>query len=285
MPDKLRIALHQMCSDIAPVRNLDAMVDGIKAAAQGGARFYFAPEMALLLDSDRKRAAASVVKEASNSQLLRLMQVAKEEDIWLHIGSVPLLAASAAGKFVNRSLLVDSQGEIAARYDKMHLFDVALSDGESWQESKQYVAGEEPVLAETPAGKMGLTICYDLRFSGLFSALAGAGAEIFAVPSAFTVPTGKAHWHSLLRARAIESAAFVVAAAQSGQHADGRKTYGHSLVVDPWGEILLDMGEGEGLGFAEIDRARVMEARQQIPVHLNRRPIGSVRRFPGRNGE
>ena len=155
----------------------------------------------------------------------------------------------------------------------MHLFDVDLSTGESWRESSAYKGGDGPVLADTPLGKMGLTICYDMRFPDLYSRLAQAGATVFAVPAAFTVPTGKAHWHVLLRARAIESAAFVIAAAQCGKHEDGRETYGHSLVVDPWGTVLLDMGESEGVGFAGLDLARVTEVRAQIPVHLNRRDI------------
>jgi predicted amidohydrolase len=186
---------------------------------------------------------------------------------------------SIPGKFANRSIVINDKGEIAARYDKIHLFDVALSSGESWCESDQYEAGESPVLVKTPLGQMGLSICYDLRFPLLYSALAQAGAEIFVVPAAFTVPTGRAHWHTLLRARAIESAAYVIAPAQSGHHADGRRTFGHSLVIDPWGEILLDMGEGEGVGFAEIDLAKVTEVRQQIPVVENARSIGKVLRL------
>ncbi len=162
---------------------------------------------------------------------------------------------------------------IRARYDKMHLFDVDLATGESWRESSAYRAGDRPVVADTPLGKMGLTICYDIRFPDLYSMLSQSGATIFAVPAAFTVPTGKAHWHVLLRARAIESAAFVIAAAQTGKHEDGRETYGHSLVIDPWGEVLLDMGSEPGLGFAELDLDRVTEVRAQIPVHLNRRDI------------
>jgi predicted amidohydrolase len=180
----------------------------------------------------------------------------------------------------NRSLVIDDEGVIRARYDKMHLFDVDLSTGESWRESNAYVPGDGPVIADTPIGPLGLTICYDMRFPDLYSALSKAGIDALAIPAAFTVPTGRAHWHTLLRARAIEAQAFVIAAAQTGNHEDGRQTYGHSLVVDPWGDVLLDMGEDEGLGFAEIDLDRIREVRSQIPVHANRRDItAAVRRY------
>ncbi|MEE9433633.1 MAG: carbon-nitrogen hydrolase family protein [Sphingorhabdus sp.] len=275
----MKIAVHQMCSGIDPAKNLQDMLRAIDESAKQQAGFYFAPEMALILDRDRHRAATHIVAETEYPHILALQAAAKEARIWLHIGSLPVVADDGGGKFANRSLIINDQGEIAARYDKIHLFDVQLADGENWQESRQYVPGKHPALVQTPLGKMGLTICYDLRFPSLFGALALAGAEILAVPAAFTVPTGKAHWHGLIRTRAIESAAFVVAAAQSGSHKDGRKTFGHSLVVDPWGEILLDMGEVEGLGFAEIDLARIAEVRGQIPVHLNRRDIGEVKRF------
>ena len=181
------------------------------------------------------------------------------------------------GKLVNRSFVVDPAGAIVGRYDKMHLFDVDLPTGESWRESSAYQAGEGPVIVRnTPVGSLGLTICYDLRFPAMFERLSEAGAEVIAVPAAFTVPTGKAHWHVLLRARAIEAGLFIVAAAQSGQHADGRTTFGHSLVVDPWGEILVDGGEGEKLLFAGIDLERITEVQSRIPVLSHRRAIGPV---------
>jgi deaminated glutathione amidase len=268
-----KIALHQMTSGIDPNENAAAMVAAIGEAARNGAAFYFAPEMSLLLDRDRKRAAVSIVAEIDNQWLPAISAAAKAHNIWVHMGSLPVLHEDGSGRFANRSLLIDDQGAVRARYDKMHLFDVDLSTGESWRESSAYRGGDGPVLADTPLGPMGLTICYDMRFPDLYSHLAKQGARVFAIPAAFTVPTGRAHWHILLRARAIEWAAFVIAAAQSGTHADGRATYGHSLVVDPWGEVLLDMGEGEGLGYAELDLGRVDEVRRQIPVHLNRRVI------------
>jgi predicted amidohydrolase len=171
-------------------------------------------------------------------------------------------------------LVIDAKGEIVARYDKIHMFDVALATGESWRESAAYAPGEKVATADTPLGRLGLTVCYDLRFPALFEALGRQSCDIIAIPAAFTVPTGQAHWHVLQRARAIEASAFVVAAAQVGLHEDGRRTYGHSLVVDPWGEVLLDMGGDEaGLGFAEIDLARIAEVRAQLPSLANRRAI------------
>jgi deaminated glutathione amidase len=272
----MKIAVFQMTSTVNPEENARKLLAAIGDSARSGARFVFAPEMSLLLDRNRERAKPLIVEEQRNPLINQIRDAARANAIWVHLGSLPVLHEDSSGRFANRSLVIDAMGDIVARYDKIHLFDVDLATGESWRESSAYRAGDVPVLADTPLGPMGLTICYDMRFPDLNSQLAQAGARVFAVPSAFTVPTGKAHWHVLLRARAIETASFVIAAAQSGRHADGRETYGHSLVVDPWGEVLLDMGEGEGLGFAEIDLARVDEVRAQIPVHLNRRVISSL---------
>ena len=269
----MQIAIHQMNSGIDWKRNCETMVAAIAEAKSRGAAIYFAPEMSVLLDRDRARSATSITPEAASLALTILCEAAKEHNIWVHAGSLPLSAEQGDGRRVNRSLLIDNDGRIIARYDKIHLFDVDLSTGESWRESSAYMGGSRPVVAETPLGKMGLTICYDIRFPDLYSRLAQSGATVFAVPAAFTVPTGKAHWHLLLRARAIESAAFVIAAAQCGAHEDGRQTFGHSLVVDPWGTVLLDMGDEEGLGIVDLDLDRVAEVRAQIPVHLNRRDI------------
>ena len=275
----LKIAIHQMCSDIDIRINADKIVTAIYSSVDSGAKFYFAPEMSGLLDKNRKRAAAHIVSEIDNTVLQAVQNAAAKTGIWVHIGSIPVQSEKDNKRFANRSLIINGSGDIISRYDKMHLFDVHLSGGESWRESDAYQPGEEAVLVNTPLGKIGMTICYDLRFPDLFSRLAHAGAEIFAVPAAFTVPTGRAHWHTLLRARAIESACFVIAAAQSGTHADGRQTYGHSLVIDPWGDIILDMGEGEGVGFADIDLCRIEEVRGQIPVHLNRRIIEDPKHY------
>jgi deaminated glutathione amidase len=276
----MKIALHQMCSGIDVSVNAKKIAEAIARASDNDAKFYFAPEMSGLLDRDRIRASPQIVEENQNILVNQAIASAKQAGIWVHIGSVPVRLEDNPTKFANRSLLIGPDGLIHARYDKMHLFDVDLETGETWRESSAYQAGTDAVLADTPLGKIGLTICYDLRFSELYMRLARNGATIFVIPAAFTVPTGSAHWHILLRARAIESAAFVIAAAQSGTHADGRETYGHSLVVDPWGEVLLDMGQGEGIGYADLDLSRVDAVRKQIPVHINRRDIPTdVTRF------
>ena len=197
--------------------------------------------------------------------------------IWVSLGSLAVLAED--GRFANRGFVIDGNGEVRGRYDKIHLFDVDLPTGERWRESAAYRPGERAVLVPgTPVGTLGLTICYDLRFPALFERLSEGGADTIIVPAAFTVPTGKAHWHVLLRARAIEAGLFVVAAAQGGHHQDGRRTFGHSLVVDPWGEVLLDMGEGGSpdLAFADVDLARVADVRSRVPALQHRRPIPAI---------
>ena len=270
----MRIALHQMTSCIDPMRNASDMQDAIAKAADDGAVMYFAPEMALLVDRDRARARKYMADESHSMALQSLIAAAARHRIWVHIGSMPILD-DGAEKLANRSIIISPDGAIAARYDKMHLFDVDLASGETWRESSAYVGGEQPVVVQTPLGQMGLAICYDMRFPDLFSAYAKLGVDVLTLPSAFTVPTGEAHWHTLLRARAIESAAFVIAAAQCGVHEDGRQTYGHSLVVDPWGTILLDMGDLPGLACVDLDLDAIKRVRQQIPVHANRRNIPS----------
>jgi predicted amidohydrolase len=268
----MKIAVYQARTGIDPAANAEALAGAVREAAAGGAAMLFTPEMSGLLDRDRERAAPNYRREEDDPVLARVRQEAAAAGIWVQVGSLALLAEEGDG-LVNRSFLVDDEGAIAARYDKMHLFDVDLPTGESWRESANFVAGERPVVADTPAGQLGLSICYDLRFASLYAALSDAGATLLSVPAAFTVPTGRAHWHVLLRARAIESAAFVVAAAQCGEHEDGRATYGHSLVVDPWGEVLLDMGEEPGVGFADIDLRRIADVRSRVPALDHRRPI------------
>lgn len=269
-----RIALLQMTAGIDPHANAAVLVDAICRAAAGGAAMLFTPEMSGLIDRDRERAAASIVAEDADPVLRSVCEAAARAGIWVHLGS--LAVRRADGRLANRGYVIDGTGAVRARYDKLHLFDVTLPTGESWRESASYAPGESASVVATSAGRLGLAICYDLRFPDLFRALSDAGATMLAVPAAFTVPTGEAHWHVLLRARAIESGAFVVAAAQTGQHADGRTTYGHSLVVDPWGTVLLDMGEAAGLGFAEIDMGQVDAVRARIPVLDHRRAIPSV---------
>lgn len=271
----MRIALLQMNGGIDPAANAETIVEGIAEAKAGGAGMLFTPEMSGLLDQKRKRAAAHLVTEKDDSVLATVRAAAAEHGIWVHLGSLALRADDNPDRLVNRGFVIDDSGAIRARYDKIHLFDVDLDTGESWRESSTYDAGEQAVIADTPLGALGLSVCYDLRFADLYRALSDGGATLLTIPAAFTVPTGKAHWHVLMRARAIESAAFVIAAAQYGHHEDGRDTYGHSLVVDPWGEIVLDMGEGTGVGFAEIDTARLDEVRKRIPVLRHRRAFAA----------
>ena len=267
----MRIALYQARTGIDPAANSDDLTAAIREAAAGRAEMLFTPEMSGLLDQDRARAVRHLRHEADDAVLSATREAAREAGIWVHLGSLALLGGEG-DRLVNRSFLIDSEGEIRARYDKIHLFDVDLASGESWRESASFAAGERAVVAETPLGPLGLAICYDLRFAGLFAALSGAGARLLAVPAAFTVPTGEAHWHVLMRARAIESACFLVAAAQCGAHEDGRRTYGHSLVIDPWGRVLLDMGTAEReLGFADLDLNQVDEVRGRLPALRHRR--------------
>ena len=267
-----RIALFQSRTGIRPRDNADALVAAVKEAAAGGAAMVFTPEMSGLLDRDSGRAAKNLRNEEQDEVLAACREAAKRHSIWLHIGSLAVVTPN--GKVANRAFVIDREGQIRARYDKLHLFDVDLPTGESWRESNVYSAGSGVVLVNgTPVGKLGLTICYDLRFPGLFARLAEADADVIAVPAAFTVPTGKAHWHVLLRARAIEAGLFVVAAAQVGRHEDGRQTFGHSLAIDPWGDVLLDMAEGTGVGFADIDLKRISDVRGRIPALNHRRTI------------
>jgi deaminated glutathione amidase len=266
------IAVLQMTSGIEPQANADALVAAVEAAAQGGAAMLFTPEMSGLIDSNRARAAPNIVAEDQDRVLAAVREAAARSGIWVALGS--LAVARDDGRWANRAFVVNSAGEVVARYDKIHMFDVDLASGESWRESSAYAAGDQVVTVDTPAGRLGLAICYDIRFPALFEALGRKSCDIIAIPAAFTVPTGKAHWHILQRARAVEASAYVVAAAQVGKHADGRSTYGHSLVVDPWGDVLLDMGgEAPGLAFAEIDVVRIAEVRKQLPSLANRREI------------
>ena len=267
-----RIAILQMTSGIDPAANAETLVRAIERAGEGGAAMLFTPEMSGLLDRDRKRAAASIRPEGEDVVLVAVREAAARAGLWVALGS--LAVEREDGRWANRSFLIDGSGAVAARYDKIHMFDVALASGESWRESAAYAPGEAVVTAETPVGKLGLTICYDVRFPALFEELGKQSCDVIAIPAAFTVPTGEAHWHLLQRTRAIEASAFVVAAAQVGEHEDGRRTYGHSLVVDPWGEVLLDMGgDAAGLGFAELDSARIADVRGQLPSLANRRDI------------
>lgn len=269
----MRAALFQMTSGIDPAANAAALVEIIARAKGEGADMLFTPEMAGYLDRDRARAAATLRCQAEDGVLAAVRDAAAREALWVHIGSLPLKDERADGRWANRSFLIDDTGAIRATYDKIHLFDVDLATGESWRESSAYGPGEQVVAADTPWGRMGFSICYDMRFPDLYRALTNAGATILLAPAAFTVPTGQAHWHVLLRARAIEAGCFMIATAQVGDHADGRTTYGHSLVVDPWGDVLLDMGETAGLALIDLDLSRIEAVRGRVPAIANRRPI------------
>jgi predicted amidohydrolase len=270
-----RIALFQAQSGIDPATNAERLVEAMRQAANGGALMLFTPEMSGMLDRDRERAFSKAKQESEDKVLAEVREAAAKLGIWIHLGSLAL--RGERDKLVNRGFVIDAQGQIRARYDKIHLFDVDLPTGESWRESAMYEAGASAIIVpETPVGKLGLTICYDLRFPALFERLSEAGADVISVPAAFTVPTGRAHWQVLMRARAIESELFIVAAAQAGRHEDGRETYGHSLVADPWGELVLEMDGEPGLAFAELDLSRIADVRARIPVHEHRRPIDPV---------
>jgi predicted amidohydrolase len=273
-----RIALYQARTGIDPEANARDLVAAIGEAAQGGAAMLFTPEMSGLLDRDRTRAAAHLRSEAEDPVLAAVRAAAARFGLWVHLGSLALRRED--GRLANRGFVVDDRGDIRATYDKLHLFDVDLPTGESWRESASYAPGERAVVVETPLGPLGLSICYDLRFPDLYRALTDAGAKLIAIPAAFTVPTGKAHWHVLMRARAIEAGVFVIAAAQGGRHEDGRETYGHSLVIGPWGEILLDMGGEKGLGTTDIDLTEVEEVRGRLPAISHRRPIPRPEQLP-----
>lgn len=267
----VKIALFQMTSGIDPLANADAIAGAARRAADEGAAMVFTPEMCGLLDRDRSRATRHIVPEADNPVLAAARSAARDLGLWIDLGSLAVLRDD--GKWANRAFIIDSDGEISARYDKIHMFDVDLATGETWRESAAYTPGDAVVTVETPLGRLGLAICYDLRFPALFEELGRRRCDAIRIPAAFTVPTGKAHWHLLQRARAVEASAWVISAAQGGKHQDGRETFGHSLVVDPWGEVVYDGGEGSSLGFAIIDPARTGEVRAQLPSLANKREI------------
>ena len=258
-----KAAMIQMRSGLKPGTNIDDAVRMIGEAKSAGAEYVLTPEMTNILVAKREQLFAAVVEEEADASLATLRELARKLDVYIHIGSLAIKISP--DRAANRSFLVDPKGDIAARYDKIHMFDVDLADGESYRESRNYRPGELAVLADLPWGRLGLTVCYDLRFPALYRALAEAGATMLAIPSAFTKQTGEAHWHVLSRTRAIENGCFVFAAAQGGKHENGRETYGHSLIVDPWGRILAEGGVEPGVVMAEIDPAEVANARARIP--------------------
>ena len=272
---KLRCACVQMSSTTSIERNKLAIAQAIAEAVAraqnegegegAGVDCVFLPECCNLMQQDGEKAYEEACKESSEETLF-FARLASQHGVWLHVGSLVFRHESLAGKLVNRSLLFSPEGEEVARYDKIHLFDVDLEGGESYRESARYEAGEQAVLAVLPWGKLGMSVCYDLRFPRLYRHLAEEGAVFFAIPSAFTLPTGRAHWECLLRARAIENACFVFAAAQVGELEDGRRCWGHSMIVSPWGDILAEAGDGDEIISAEIDLASLEAVRGRVPA-------------------
>ncbi|MBL4628430.1 MAG: carbon-nitrogen hydrolase family protein [Roseicyclus sp.] len=268
----LKVAIAQMCSARTQSENLITVGD-LAAQAKGlGAELLALPEVSGMMNAERKPAEALVVGADEDPFIAGCRALAVQHRLWIHTGSTPVRAAD--GRFWNRSTLIDAKGEIKAEYDKIHLFDVNIDGKVVFTESKSFAPGDVAVVAQTPWGGFGLSICYDLRFPYLYRALAQAGASVLFIPAAFTVPTGEAHWHVLMRARAIETGSFVIAPAQAGLHADGRTTYGHSLAIDPWGRVMADLGEGAPkLQVVELDLGRVAKARAQIPALENGRDV------------
>jgi predicted amidohydrolase len=263
-------AMVQMRSGQSVEANVEAASALIRQAAKEGAAYVQTPEMTSLLVRDRDKLLAAISDEEGDPALVAFRALATELGIWLHIGSLAI-RFNDRERVANRGYLIGPDGAFVARYDKIHMFDVDLDKGESWRESRTYQPGEVAISADLPWGKLGMTICYDLRFSALYRALAESGADFLSVPAAFTKQTGEAHWHVLLRARAIETGSFVFAAAQGGTHEDGRETYGHSLIVDPWGKILAEGGTEPGVVMAKIEPSLVVAARGRIPVLQNGR--------------
>jgi predicted amidohydrolase len=262
----MKIACLQMNTGNDLAANLETVRTMLRAAAANGAQWVLTPEYTLMMDGSGRVMRDNALPADGGTPLAELRALARELNVWLLIGSLTLRTGDEAdARIVNRSFLISAQGETVASYDKIHMFDVTLPDGKVIRESSAYRPGDKAVTAESPFGKIGLTICYDLRFPGLFRALAQAGAQIITVPSSFQRQTGKAHWHPLLQARAIENGCYIVAPAMCGDHAGNRQTFGHSLVVNPWGEVVADGGEGAGISYAEIDVARVAKVRGMIP--------------------
>ncbi len=262
-------AAVQMRSGISVAANVAAAEALIREAAAAGADYVLTPEMTTILDRERPRLLAAISPEESDPSLARFRALAKELGIHLHIGSMAIKLG--ADGVANRAFLIAPSGDILARYDKIHMFDVDLAGGESYRESRLYKAGDRAVVADLPWTRLGLTVCYDVRFPQLHRALAKAGAAVLAIPAAFTRTTGEAHWHVLIRARAIETGSWVIAAAQGGTHEDGRETYGHSMIVNPWGRIVGEAERAPGIVLATIDPAESVTARAAIPALANER--------------
>jgi predicted amidohydrolase len=260
---KFPAGLVQMRSKRTPQANLDEATALIREAAAAGAQYVQTPEMTNIMELSREKLFAAIADEEHDICLAAFREIARKLKLHLHIGSLAIKVSPE--KAANRAFMIDPRGEIVARYDKIHMFDVDLAGGESYRESNNFRAGESAVVVDLPWARFGVTICYDLRFPALYRALAEAGASVLTIPAAFTRQTGEAHWHTLIRARAIENGSFVLAAAQCGLHENGRETFGHSLVVDPWGRIIGEGGTEPGVIMAEIDPAEITAARAKVP--------------------
>ncbi len=277
----MKAAVLQLNVSDDPAENLPVTLEMLADAVAQGAEFVLTPEVTNCISTNRTHQRAVLYHETEDPTLAGLRAAAQEHGIWVLIGSLGLKTGDADGRFANRSFLIDPEGEIAARYDKIHMFDVQVTASETWCESAAYRPGDRAVLAETPFAKIGMTICYDVRFPVLYQALGDAGAEILTVPSAFSPVTGAAHWHTLLRARAVETGCFVIAPAQTGTHASAenktRDTYGHSLVVAPWGEVILDAGTTPGAYLFDLEMGQTRAARARVPSMTHKRPFTGPR--------
>ena len=269
--NSVRIACLQTNSGSDFAANLATVEAMMRAAASAGAKFVFSPEYVLMMDGSGRVMREKALDANGEPAVGALTALSRELGVWHLVGSLTL--NSDDGRLFNRSVLISAQGEVVATYDKIHMFDATLPSGTVIRESSAYRPGERAVIAETPWGRLGLTVCYDLRFPHLYRTLAQRGAVVLAVPSSFQRETGKAHWHTLLRARAIENASFVIAAAMCGDHPGKRMTYGHSLVIDPWGEVLADGGESSGVVLADLDLSRVEPVRSMLPSLGHDRPF------------
>jgi deaminated glutathione amidase len=281
MTSRFKAACIQLSSAREVEPNIAAASALVRSARAAGADLIMTPEVSDMMEPKRAQRLAKARDEASHPMLAAFRDLARETGAWLLLGSAVVRHGEGEERLANRSFLIAPDGAIAARYDKIHMFDVELAGGESYRESNAFRPGEAAVLAPLPWGVLGMTVCYDLRFPHLYRALAQAGADFLSIPSAFTVPTGRAHWHVLMRARAIENGAFVFAPAQWGEHAEGRKTYGHSLIVAPWGEILAEAADGIGFITADIDPARIADARRSVPSLRHDRPFAAPQPQPG----
>ena len=268
----MKVAALQLCASDDPVANLAITLSMVQQAAEAGAKFIATPEVTNCVSSSRRRQNEVLALQENDQTLVAMCTAAAQFGVWISVGSLALKLPDD-DRFTNRSFMIDPSGQIVAQYDKIHMFDVTLSETEQYRESDGYRAGGNAVIADTAFGKIGMTICYDIRFPHLYRGLAKSGASILLIPAAFAQPTGRAHWEVLLRARAIETGCFVIAAAQTGEHQTSqgrpRKTYGHSMIISPWGEILADAGEDQGIIYADLDLSLVESTRARVPSILS----------------